>query len=424
MRSDPDLQVKRLLDEAFQAFERGDDEAARRGCREALALNPDSSTAHSLMGLLYEREGRLGEASSEIGLVLTQNPESEAERDTLRRLRGQGSPPMVDPDVRSNRIITTLAVCAGLVVLIGFLAVARWANGAINGVRNTPLVAAANAEQDLETAREAFQQGRYEIALEAAARVLKADPDNNEAKQIYARSKAFLDGTAQPPAPATPAAGTPAAPVAPAPVVVQPAIRPPAGAPASAGAPAAYPPPASGLPDRRASSLGSLPSPSARVAPVVPGGTGSAVQPRTYSPQPRPLVGYDPTYLDRLRQPAPRAVPRTPDSYEQLNPPDRPASRPSATTIGGSADQGGGGGSAGSAVRVEVKPRNPSDPSAPAPEVTPDDTTTPASGSAPRDRRIENPAVADMQEQQRRLEAAKARQRAAASRRAEQERGR
>ncbi|NUQ01396.1 MAG: hypothetical protein HUU35_16255, partial [Armatimonadetes bacterium] len=235
MRPEQERELKRILDEAFRAFESGDDATARRLCRDALAIDPDSSTAHSLMGLIYDREGRAAEATGEFARVVTLNPNSDAERRTLRRLRGQrGAEPLDEESERPGGAIIAVAAVAALVVFASiFLASRMISHWVRDKSENNVIVASANVEEDLALAREAFDAGRYQTAMEASARVLRVEPDNQVAREIYERSQAFLRGTQQPPAP--PVTQTAPAPIqtAPQPVQSQPAI-PQAGAPAVA----------------------------------------------------------------------------------------------------------------------------------------------------------------------------------------------
>jgi hypothetical protein len=82
-----DAQVKALLDSAFYAFDDGRYPDARAACRGALALRPDSTAAHSLLGLICEKEGKTAEAIHQFQIVLELNPNSDADRQHLERLQ-------------------------------------------------------------------------------------------------------------------------------------------------------------------------------------------------------------------------------------------------------------------------------------------------------------------------------------------------
>lgn len=79
--------VSDLLVRAFQKYEAGDLDGAISACSEALALRPDSTSAHSLLGMLYERQGEREKAIAEYEKVLQLNPGSIADREKLDILR-------------------------------------------------------------------------------------------------------------------------------------------------------------------------------------------------------------------------------------------------------------------------------------------------------------------------------------------------
>jgi hypothetical protein len=56
-------------------------------CTEALRLDPHSGAAHSLLGDIYENQGRLDKASHWYQLALEQNPDSIADKAKLARVR-------------------------------------------------------------------------------------------------------------------------------------------------------------------------------------------------------------------------------------------------------------------------------------------------------------------------------------------------
>lgn len=98
-----DEAVAELLYETLRLCERGDLEAAFAKCRQALRMNPNSPSARSLLGLIYERkaeqqaekgnredaEDYLNAAIRQIERVFESNPESVADRDKLAELRGK-----------------------------------------------------------------------------------------------------------------------------------------------------------------------------------------------------------------------------------------------------------------------------------------------------------------------------------------------
>jgi len=87
-QSDEDVEkLTRLLDMAFWHNQAGNQEAAITACEAALALNPSSTTAHSLLGTLYEKTGQDDEAIRHFESVLSLNPDSQADAAKLEQLR-------------------------------------------------------------------------------------------------------------------------------------------------------------------------------------------------------------------------------------------------------------------------------------------------------------------------------------------------
>jgi len=431
MKSSQDHELKRILDEAFRAFEAGDDANARRLCRDALAIDPDSGTAHSLLGLLYEREGKRHDATHEFAKVVTQSPQSQAERETLARLRGLPVGQEEFVEERSNGPLIAIAAVAALLVFGGIFAAFRSFNNYVDDrAGNSTVVASANIEADLELAREAFSSGRYETAMQAAGRVLKADPDNAVAREIYDRSQAFLRGAQAQPAPAPttpPQVVAPAQPdnVRSAPAVPQPRATDPSAGTAAGGSTLPPVAPRRIMPNNGSNppASGTLPSISAPGGvSTVPGSTrqmSAADVVRTASRP--PASGYDRTARPRANTRGtvtpPRQLPSQ-RSYDQTVDDTDRAEQPKPTTGAGQGDarvekQEG-------YVKVEVTPRKPA--TEPAPEVTPGDGGTPSASASGNDQPAD-PVVAEYQERQRQLREARERQKALAARRAEREQG-
>lgn len=80
--------ARRLLEEAFRLSEEGRVIAAIQTCQQAVAINPNSTSAHSLLGTLYERQGDRENAIREYEQVLTLSPGSTVERRRLNELMG------------------------------------------------------------------------------------------------------------------------------------------------------------------------------------------------------------------------------------------------------------------------------------------------------------------------------------------------
>ncbi len=87
-QSDEDVEtLTRLLDMAFWHNQAGNTDAAITACEAALAVNPHSTTAHSLLGTLYEKTGDNTKAIHHFESVLALNPDSQADAQKLEQLR-------------------------------------------------------------------------------------------------------------------------------------------------------------------------------------------------------------------------------------------------------------------------------------------------------------------------------------------------
>ena len=79
--------LTKLLDMAFWHNEAGNIDAAVLACEAALAIHPHSTTAHSLLGTLYEKRGNDAKAVEHLQAVVTLNPNSPADAAKLDQLR-------------------------------------------------------------------------------------------------------------------------------------------------------------------------------------------------------------------------------------------------------------------------------------------------------------------------------------------------
>ena len=79
--------LTQLLDMAFWHTEAGNTDAAIRACNAALAIQPHSTTAHSLLGSLYEKKGDDAQAIAHLEQVLALNPDSGADQAKLDQIR-------------------------------------------------------------------------------------------------------------------------------------------------------------------------------------------------------------------------------------------------------------------------------------------------------------------------------------------------
>ena len=91
-------QLKRLLDMAFWHNETGSIPPAILACEAALMIEPNSTTALSLLGVLYEKQGDIQKAIDAFERVVELNPDSEADQDKLAALkRGEYLRPQLQP---------------------------------------------------------------------------------------------------------------------------------------------------------------------------------------------------------------------------------------------------------------------------------------------------------------------------------------
>lgn len=123
----PEERARRLLEEAFRLSEEGQLQAAIQACQQAVSLNPTSTSAHSLLGTLYERAGDREDAIREYEQVLTLSPGSTVERRRLNEL--MGVPAAAAPagvTLRTARLAITAAFgVVGLVLVAAIILTSR-----------------------------------------------------------------------------------------------------------------------------------------------------------------------------------------------------------------------------------------------------------------------------------------------------------
>lgn len=141
----PEERARQLLEDAFRLSEEGRVLAAIDVCRQAVTLNPRSTSAHSLLGTLYERQGDRQAAIREYEQVLAISPGSTAERRRLNELMGVpavGEGPEVSP--RAARLVVTGAVGVLALILVAAILVtsqrpaSRPAPGGVRVATRTP----------------------------------------------------------------------------------------------------------------------------------------------------------------------------------------------------------------------------------------------------------------------------------------------
>ncbi|HEU4751504.1 MAG TPA: tetratricopeptide repeat protein [Armatimonadota bacterium] len=111
-------QVERLLEQAFTLLDQGSADEAALAAQGALALNPDSASAHSILGLIYERQGRKTDAIQEFQQVLALNPGSVADREKLNELLGASAGSSARSGLRLTPAQGALAAAAVAAVLV------------------------------------------------------------------------------------------------------------------------------------------------------------------------------------------------------------------------------------------------------------------------------------------------------------------
>jgi tetratricopeptide (TPR) repeat protein len=122
----------RILTEAFAHSDAGRLTEAVRLAQQALSFNPDSTTAHSLLGTLYERLGNRDAAIREYQAVLSLSPGSTADRQRLNELLGvPAAPEPISPaEIPAARrrdaiYIAAFAVIAVILIITAFMLVGQ-----------------------------------------------------------------------------------------------------------------------------------------------------------------------------------------------------------------------------------------------------------------------------------------------------------
>jgi len=129
---DPE-RLRHLLDMAFWHNEVGNITGAVLACEAALKVDPNSTSALSLLGCLYEKQGKVEKAIETFERVVQLNPESTADFEKLQHLlRGisdkavspslihQITPPVVLVAVRKYPSLPAFAAAFVVFLLVGF----------------------------------------------------------------------------------------------------------------------------------------------------------------------------------------------------------------------------------------------------------------------------------------------------------------
>ena len=127
-------QVTALLERAYRLRKANDLAGAIGLCKEVLDIRPDSTTAHGLLGQLYEQNGEHDKAVEQYERVLQLNPGSIADRVKLDDLREGGPRPaarngtskivVIDPNGSPVRGAAFWAVGIGVLLILSGAALA------------------------------------------------------------------------------------------------------------------------------------------------------------------------------------------------------------------------------------------------------------------------------------------------------------
>jgi hypothetical protein len=119
------VQAARLLDQAFDLYDEERYDEAIVSCQASLAMDPSGTTAHSLLGMIYERTGKTAEAVRQYQLVLQMNPDSIADStkldSLLSRPGGRRGFPALTRLFSRHRAPAVAGAAALVVVLVGGL---------------------------------------------------------------------------------------------------------------------------------------------------------------------------------------------------------------------------------------------------------------------------------------------------------------
>jgi hypothetical protein len=114
--SAPDAQVETLLEQGLLLLDQGHPDRSMVVTLSALALQPGSPLGHSVLGTVYERQGKRSEAIRQFELALQLNPSSVADREKLQGLLSEVTAPARRPRLTSLQLSLAAAAASGLVV--------------------------------------------------------------------------------------------------------------------------------------------------------------------------------------------------------------------------------------------------------------------------------------------------------------------
>jgi len=113
-----------LLAQANLLRVRGHWDDAAEKCMAALRLAPDSASANSLLGDIYENQGRFEDAALWYRLALDANPDSPADHSKLNRLSRRGDDLPASPQVKPSGFLARLRADPEFALRCGAIAAA------------------------------------------------------------------------------------------------------------------------------------------------------------------------------------------------------------------------------------------------------------------------------------------------------------
>ena len=131
--SDAELQTERqkledLVAEGYRQFSAGQTEDALLIAQSAVTQDPAHSSARSLMGMAFERQGRIAEALECYEQVLDLNPDSALDRIKVTQLRNALTAHLKEAPTPNRRAATVGALAAAALIICVGAAAAIWSN--------------------------------------------------------------------------------------------------------------------------------------------------------------------------------------------------------------------------------------------------------------------------------------------------------
>lgn len=183
-----------LIEMAFWHNDAGNIDPAIMACEAALAINPSSSTAHSLLGTLYEKKGELDRAVEHLEAVVNLNPDSTADVAKLEQLRNGVRTKTFELPTGYRWVPPALASYAGLAALRSKVAEWKLEERRVGSVKLVPALSALAAVAAVAAiGTQVLKPQRPALANTTSPSITPTSVANS----------AFSDPNAQLPAPAT-----------------------------------------------------------------------------------------------------------------------------------------------------------------------------------------------------------------------------